>query len=169
MADTYEILYGQQLVGTARMEKQGLYYCFFCRCHLPEEGMFRIHAVTNEAREDLGICVPMDGVFGMDKKIPAKRLGSGALSFVLLPKDAPVRAEEPQEEEMPVEEPQEEEMPAEEMQNEEMIFLPVAEEEPFEELDKLQDARFAEQEGQTGILIPAEAQEECEWEETVPQ
>jgi hypothetical protein len=157
MADTYEILYGQQPVGTARMEKQGLYYCFFCRCHLPEEGMFRIHAVTDETREDLGICVPVDGVFGMDKKIPAKRLGKGKISFALLPKDAPPQEEEPQEELM--EEPREEEM----------MFLPVAEEEPFEELDKLENAVLAEQEGQTGILIPAEVQEECEWEAAAPQ
>ena len=121
--------------------------------------MFRIHAVTDEAREDLGICVPVDGVFGMDKKIPAKRLGKGNLSFVLLPKDAPPQEEEPQEAEAPTEEPQ----------AEEMIFLPVAEEEPFEELDKLENAVLAEQEGQTGILIPAEVQEECEWEEAAPQ
>lgn len=168
MADTYEILYGQQCVGTAQVEKQGLYDCFRCRCSLPEEGMFRIHAVTDKAAEDLGICVPMDGVFGMDKKIPAKRLGNGNLSFVLLPKDAPLQAEEPQKEEPAAEDTQLEAV-TEETQEEEMMFVPVTEEEPFVHLDKLQDACLAEQEGQTGIQIPAPEREEWEWEETAPQ
>ena len=59
MAQTYEVKYGDLTVGTARAEKQGLYLCFSCRCRLPEEGMYRIHVVSDGVREDLGICVPM--------------------------------------------------------------------------------------------------------------
>ena len=157
MADTYEIKYGQQAVGTAQVEKKGLYCCFSCRCSLPEEGMFRIHAVTDGAREDLGICIPMDGGFGMDKKIPAKRLGQGELSFMLLPKDAPVQTEEQQKETVQQE------------AQEEMLFVPVTEEEPFEHLDRLEDAVLAEQDGQTGILIPDAEPDETDCEETAPQ
>ena len=87
MADTYEIKYQGELVGHVRTQKQGLYLCFHCRCTLPDESMYRIHALGEAGREDLGICVPMDGSFGMDKKIPLKRLGEGKLTFQLVPKD----------------------------------------------------------------------------------
>ena len=86
MADTYEIKYLDETVGHVRTQKQGLYLCFHCRCSLPDQGMYRIHAVGS-GREDLGICVPMDGSFGIDKKIPLKRLGEAELSFQLVPKD----------------------------------------------------------------------------------
>ena len=102
----------------------------------------------------MGICVPVDGMFGVDKKIPSKRLGSDNLSFVLLPKDAPVQEEEIQEEEP---------------QDEDEMFIPVTEEEPFEFLDRLQNAHLAEQEGQTGIVIPVAEEEETECEEEAPQ
>ena len=87
MAQIYDIVFENQPMGTAHMERQGLYFCFSCRCRLPGDGMYRIHALCGDRREDLGICVPMDGAFGMDKRLPAKRLGEGSPTFELLPKD----------------------------------------------------------------------------------
>ena len=173
MAETYDITYDGAPVGTARMEKQGLYYLFSCRCRLPDDGLYRIHVRCGETREDLGICVPFADAFGMDKKIAAKRLGVGTPVFELLPKDwkpqdivmapEPVTEEIPQEDEERAEEiPQEEENPAEVIPPEEEtepcepdedIFIPVSEEEPFEYLDKLEDAVLEEQDGQLGITI----------------
>ena len=151
MAETYDITYEGAPVGAARMEKQGLYYVFSCRCRLPEEGLYRIHAISGDAREDLGICIPMDGAFGMDKKIPAKRLGDGRLTFELVPKDWKPREIVPESE--PV--PQMEETEEETVQNEsdEEVFVPVSEEEPFEHLDKLEDARMEMRDDQVGIVI----------------
>ena len=87
MAETYDIRFDDAPVGKARVEKQGLYFCFSCRCRLPDEKLYRIHVISGENREDLGICIPLDGMFGMDKRLPAKRLGEGTLEFILLPKD----------------------------------------------------------------------------------
>jgi len=165
----YDITFNTSPVGTAQMEKQGLYYLFSCRCSLPDEGLYRIHVVYGDKREDLGICVPMDGVFGMDKKISAKKLGEGTPSFELLPRDwqPPQVDEEP-----PVKEGVKEETPAEETSVEgknsppeaeetaaiaetaEPIFLPVSEEEPFDHLDKLENAVMAVRDDQIGIVIP---------------
>ena len=150
MAETYDITYDGEPVGAARMEKMGLYYVFSCRCRLPEEGLYRIHAINGETREDLGICVPIGSAFGMDKKIPAKRLGEGDLTFELLPKDwkpQPVMTEPEPAETEPQPNPMEEEIEQEE------LFIPVSDEEPFDYLDKLEDARMEVRDDVTGIVV----------------
>lgn len=185
MDETYDIVFEGVIVGTAQMQRQGLYCRFCCRCRLPDEGLYRIHAICGRTREDLGICVPMDGGFGMDKKIPAKRLGEGEMSFELVPKDwvAPAvtageagkehtavqqTAEPEKEETMEMPAPQQEEIlpePVEEQlapepADEETAptpagerFVPVSEDEPFPYLDQLEDAAYAQREGQPGILL----------------
>ena len=150
MADAYEIQYQGKTVGAVRAEKQGLYYCFHCRCTMPDDGMYRIHALTGDTREDLGICIPVEGKFGMDKKVPMKRLGEGALTFELVPKDW-----------VPEKDAAEPELPAEEetvtepviAEEPEESFLPVSEEAPFEHLDKLENARMEVRDDQVGIVI----------------
>ena len=148
MAETYDVICENERVGAARMEKQGLYCCFSCRCRLPEEGLYRIHVVCGGKREDLGICIPMDGAFGMDKKIPAKRLGEGALSFELVPKDWQPQAETVSE---PAEQVFEEEILEPEPAQEH--FIPVSEEAPFEQLDKLEHAYMEIRDDVPGIVI----------------
>ncbi len=170
MAETYEIFYAGERAGTVQREKQGLYYLFSCRCRLPEEGLYRIHVICGERWEDLGICVPLDGAFGMDKKIPAKRLGEGDMTFELLPKDWQLPAPEPVIEEQAVPMVEEQPEPSEEAEYEEELFVPepeedvaepaaelfvpVAEEAPFDYLDHLEDAVLAEKDGRIGIVIP---------------
>ena len=194
MDETYDIVFEGVPVGTAQMQRQGLYCRFCCRCRLPDEGLYRIHAICGRTREDLGICVPMDGGFGMDKRIPAKRLGEGEMSFELVPKDwvspaatageagmehtaVPQAAEPEKEETVEMPAPQQEELlpepveeqlapePAEEEHLPEPAdeavaptpaeerFVPVSEDEPFPYLDQLEDAAYAQREGQPGILI----------------
>lgn len=168
MTDTYDITYDSAPVGRALMKKQGLYYAFSCRCRLPDEGLYRIHAISADRREDLGICVPMDGGFGMDKKIPIKRMGEGELTFQLVPKDwkqqEPAIVPEPekplQEEEKPDAQTMEPEPTAAEaviaeQENiaEETVFVPVSEDEPFEHLDKLEQAHMEIQDDQPGIAF----------------
>ena len=150
MAETYDITFEAAPVGTARMEKQGLYYVFSCRCRLPEEGLYRIHAVNGKTREDLGICIPVDGVFGMDKKVPQKRIGEGMLTFELVPKDwkpQPVVTEPEPAETEPQPDPMEEEIEQEE------LFIPVSDEEPFDYLDKLEDAHMEIHDDTPGIVF----------------
>lgn len=154
MAETYDVTYEGEAVGTANIEKQGLYYFFSCRCRLPHEGLYRIHVIGGVHREDLGICIPLDGAFGMDKRIPAKRLGEGIPTFELVPKDWRPQPLVTQQEPEPEPAPQEEEMEIPESAEE--LFIPVSEEEPFEHLDKLEDAFLEERDDQMGIVIQEE-------------
>lgn len=156
MAETYDIKHEGAPVGTARMEKQGLYYVFSCRCRLPKEGLYRIHAINGDAREDLGICIPMDGVFGMDKKVPQKRIGEGILTFELVPKDWQPQEIVPEPEPILQVEETVQPVQAEEIAPSAAVeesFIPVSEDEPFDYLDKLEDARVEVRDDQVGIVI----------------
>ena len=138
MAETYEILYADAVVGTAQMEKEGLYYRFCCRCSLPDQGLYRIHVISGDHRENLGICIPVDGAFGMDKKIPIKRFVEEKMAFRLVPKDwSPPVAQETAPE---------------------TVFVPVSEDAPVEYLDKLEYAVLEERDEQIGFVIPNDTQ-----------
>ena len=173
MSDTYDIMFDESPVGKAQMEKQGLYILFSCRCRLPEDGLYRIHVICGENRLDLGICVPMESAFGMDKKVPVKHYGEGTPVFELLPKDwtpQPVVQEKAiPEEPVPEEQyqPEEETQPEAETvvpEPEEGIlktvdterFIPVSEEEPFDHLDKLENAHMEFRDDTPGTMIPME-------------
>ena len=165
MSETYDIKFEDSPVGKAQMKKQGLYMLFSCRCRLPDTGIYRIHAVYGDKREDLGICVPMGELLGMDKKIPAKQLAEGIPDFELLPRDW--QPEQAVVEQTVVSETQIMEVPAEAItdeyeeaelqeQTEEETFIPVREDAPFEYLEKLENAHMEFRDDTPGIMIPVE-------------
>ena len=125
MVGTYEIRRGNETVGTAKVEKQGLYYRICCRCKVSGEGMRRIVVTSGKTREDLGICVPMGNEFGLDRKIPCKRFGDGKPEFLLLPKYPGIQGR----------------------------FVPVYPDEPFAYMTRLKNAYLEIREGQPGIVI----------------
>lgn len=125
MVGSYEIKQGTRSIGTVRVEKQGLYYRFSCRCQLTGEVMHRLVVTTDSGRVDLGVCVPMDGMFGVEKRIPCKRVGEGRPEFQLMPKHEGMQGK----------------------------FVPIYPEEPFAYMAKLKDAFLATQNGQLGIVI----------------
>ena len=125
MVGTYEIRRGNETVGTAKVEKQGLYYRICCRCRVSGEGMRRIVVTCGKTREDLGICVPMDGNFGLDRKIPCKRFGEGVPAFSMMPKYPDAAGK----------------------------FVPVYPDEPFAYMTRLKDAYLQVRDGQPGIVI----------------
>lgn len=125
MVGSHEIRLGDSPVGTARVEKQGLYYCISCRCTLSEKEIHRLTVRCGGKSENLGICIPMDGGFGVDTKIPCKRLGEGTPEFRLLPKQEKPRGK----------------------------FVAVYPEEPFSYMARLKGAFLARQADQLGIVI----------------
>ena len=125
MVGTYEIRLGSAVVGNAEVEKQGLYYRFSCRCRLTGKTMYRIVVSCGAGQVDLGVCIPMEGQFGVDRKLPCKHFGEGPPSFLLLPKHQCPRGK----------------------------FVPVYPEEPFAYMSKLKDAFLEIRDGQAGIVI----------------
>ena len=125
MIGDFEIKDGVNAVGKATVEQQGLYYRISCRCHLMGKGMHRLMVCCNEKQEDLGTLVPMDGAFGLEKRIPVKRLGEGQPEFLLMSKDRVQKGK----------------------------FIPVYPEEPFSYMSRLKDAYLERRNGQLGIMI----------------
>ena len=125
MVGKYRIRRGNETVGTATIEKQGLYYRICCRCKVSGEGIRRIVMTCGKSRHDLGICVPIDGAFGMDKRIPCKQIAAGEPEFLLLPKYPGVQGK----------------------------FIPVYPDEPFAYMTRLKDAYLQVRDGRPGIVI----------------
>ena len=125
MDGTYEIAMGAKPVGSVTVRRQGLYYQFSCRCELTGAVVCKLEVSCGGKQENLGILVPMDGKFGIEKKIPVKHLGEGVPEFRILPKHEKLEGR----------------------------FVPIYPEEPFAYMARLKDAFLATQNGQMGIVI----------------
>ena len=121
----YELCLGRDPVGKVQVLRQGLYYRFICRCKLSGEVVYRLTVRCGEATENLGILVRSGDGFALDKKVPVSHLGEGEMNFLLLPKSDRVNGS----------------------------FIPIHPDEPFAYITRLQDAFFARQGEQAGIVI----------------
>ena len=131
MEGNYTVSFGNQTVGKVQVLRQGLYYRFVCRCSLSGDVVCRLKVVCGGREESLGVVVPMDGGFGLDTKLPVKRLGEGKLEFYLAPKGvASVEREAPAGQ-----------------------FVPIYPDEPFAYIARLKKAFFAIQNGQPGVIL----------------
>lgn len=126
MEGNYNVLFGSQSVGKVQLSRQGLYYRILCRCQLSGEVVCRLCVRCGGKEERLGILVPMGDGFGLDTRVPVKRLGEGEMAFFLHPAhDAP-----------------------------QGTFVPLSPEEPFAYLSRLKDAYLEKREGQIGVVLP---------------
>ncbi len=128
MEGNYGVRLGTDLVGKVNVRKQGLYCRFVCRCRLSGGGVFRLQVSCGGKQENLGILVPMEDGFGLDTRIPAKRLEEGEPVFTLVPKH----------------------------EKREGQFVPIYPEEPFAYIGRLKKAFLVRQNGQMGILLEAQ-------------
>ena len=83
--ETYSIHFGEEVIGEATVEKQGLFYRIHCLCHISGSVPFRV-TVKGDTDVDLGLCVPMDHDFGLNTSIPISKVGNGKLEFWARPK-----------------------------------------------------------------------------------
>ena len=125
MEGNYAVTFGQAPVGKVQVQKQGLYYRFTCRCRISGDVVCRLVARCGEKQENLGIVVPMDGGFGLDTKIPVKRLGEGSVEFSLVPRHEIAMG----------------------------TFVPICPEEPFAYIRRLKNAYFEKRYGQAGVVL----------------
>ena len=126
MVGTYDIKIGSEVAGKMVVEKQGLYYRFSCRCRLSGKTVHSAAAVCCGSRIHLGVCVPMDGQFGLEKKLPCKQFSGGKPEFLLIPKGG----------------------------HQGHRFVPVYPEEPFAYMARLKEAFLEIRDGQVGVRIP---------------
>lgn len=125
MEGNYGVYFGNQLAGKVQVQRQGLYYRFTCRCRLSGDVVCRLRVICGDRRESLGVVVPMDGGFGLDTRLPVKRLGEGEMAFTLVPKH---------------------EVP-------EGTFVPIYPEEPFAYIERLKEGFLAKKGEQVGVVL----------------
>ena len=77
----YDIFLENKKVGTAFVEKEGLYYCFNCKCSLPPNNIFKINISDGNNITKLGICIPNDDKFILNKRVPIKYLSGDSYIF----------------------------------------------------------------------------------------
>ena len=78
----YDIIWRQEIVGRAFLERKGLYYKISCRDCVPDG--HRIEMCCAGKRVNLGICMPIDKEFGFSLHIPVKRAGEGPFEFYVV-------------------------------------------------------------------------------------
>ena len=80
----FDVFFNESVVGSAQVEKDGLYYCIHCACEIPGDGLYRIILNDGENSHNLGICVPNKDKFVVNKRIPAKYIIGENLTFQLV-------------------------------------------------------------------------------------
>ena len=121
----YGVRFGNKSAGKVQVIRQGLYYRFICRCQVSGDVVCRLSVSCGEKQENLGVVIPMDGGFGLDTKLPVKRLGEGKMEFMLVPKHEVAAGK----------------------------FVPIYPEEPFSYIERLKDAYLVRKNGQLGIVL----------------
>lgn len=124
MEGTYPVLLGEEEIGKVTVFPQGLYYRISCRCRLTGEVIYKLAAARDGERVSLGVCVPMEGLFGLETRLPKKRLGEKAPEFWVIPKGG--------------------ELPG---------FVPLSPEEPFSYICRLKNAYLANKDGKIGVVF----------------
>ena len=125
MVSEYDVYMGTNVVGAAFVERQGLYFCFNCRCRLSVGSLFRVMVECDGHHENLGILVPQGGWFVLETRLPVKRFGDGVLRFFVTPKYPSGQG----------------------------TFIAVYPDEPFAYLTRLKNAFLDYRNGQAGVVI----------------
>ena len=125
MEGKYPVLDGDKQVGWAMVTRQGLYYHICCRCKPEGNEVVKLQIKTGETCHHIGVLIPVEGEFGLDMKIPVKRLGDRIGQFEISSgkKDASIR------------------------------FIPVIPHEPFSHLRMLNVAKLERRGDQIGVVI----------------
>ena len=129
--DQYDVLLDGTAVGRVQVSRQGLYDHYSCRCRLPKKEVCRLYVRCGDRQENLGVLIPEGDGFCLKTSIPAKRLGAGERTFLVVPKSQ----KEPQP----------------------MVFLPICPDRPFDFIEQLKEACLAVRDGQPGALVPRQA------------
>lgn len=128
MTKAYDVKMAGKTIGHVNVWPDGLYLHFSCRCNFSGEVMYQLVLRSQDREENLGLLVPMDSRFGLEKKLPKKQIGQGSLGFFLKPRH----------------------------EKGENRFVPIRAEEPFAYLRQLEQAVLAVRSGQIGIVLPSE-------------
>ena len=79
----YPVFFGEEIIGEARMSREGLYYNIVCQANLQEKKIYRLFLVHKEGTVDLGVLLPNQHGFSLRKNIPVKNISTEEIRFVI--------------------------------------------------------------------------------------
>lgn len=121
---SYDVYYRNRVFGRLYMEVNGLYYKISFQFKSVDKVLRLIDRCDN-GDISVGICAQTQKGFGIEKKIPVKRLGIGAHHFELVPAEC----------------------------NADAYFIELFEEKNCEAVTQLENARFCLRNGKPGLMI----------------
>ena len=124
MEGYYEVYLGNDPAGKVQIQKQGLYYRIICRCIVPKDMVYRLYAVSNQERKNLGVVIPEGDGYILERRIPVKQL-SGYTRFMLSARSEMDTGK----------------------------FIPIYPEEPFSYIVQLENAFLEIQDSQLGVWV----------------
>lgn len=86
MEGTYTIWLGQDPVGKVEVQRQGLYYYFYCKCQLYSKVICRVTITCGGKHETLGVLVPVGTEYRLTKKLPIKLFSEAMPEFWITPR-----------------------------------------------------------------------------------
>ena len=76
-----EVLLNGHKVGCVFVDTTGLYYKFSCECVLSDNAIYRLYAGDGYTSVKLGVCVPENGKFVLNTRVPKKTFGEIPIKF----------------------------------------------------------------------------------------
>ena len=116
-------MYPVEDAGHVAVSREGLYYRFQCRVKLPANRIYRLQLCSDMDSIDLGILIPINGSYELDKKIPAKYMKDESFTFKIIDKLSKDQ------------------------------FIPIFENEPFSHICQIHNGCFCIRDSAPGILI----------------
>ncbi|MGE4485574.1 MAG: hypothetical protein AB7C97_10745 [Oscillospiraceae bacterium] len=97
----YDVYYGETLIGSLIVERDGAAYLFQCSCQYFSPDVLRLYCVSGEKTASLGVMLPEDGKLVFKKRITKNMLSDMGLSDIsrcfLRGREAPEQKPEPEE------------------------------------------------------------------------
>ena len=124
----YPLDFGGQTVGKVQVREEGLYRVFHCRCKFPGEIISKAVLWVGDCLIHLGVLAPVGDGFGLDTRIPRKRIPEGEWRFEVVPGRGVLAGR----------------------------YIPIKPEEPFAYLARLKDAYLSRMGDQVYAVIPSE-------------
>ena len=121
----YDILLGRQSIGCAQVQREGLYYNFFCNCRFSGDVMMKVEVSCGGKTVVLGTPSPQGREYVLRKKLPAKYFGVGGFEFRAVQKQAHIDG----------------------------LFVPIRPDEPFSYLNRLRNAHLERKNGVLGVVL----------------
>ena len=125
MEGTYGVYLGESLCGKVQVQKQGLYYRFFCRCQVKGDMVCKLRIRFQDSEENLGVLTPAADGFGLCTRIAVKHFSQKPLRFLLTPVHGIAEG----------------------------TFVPIVPEEPFAYIERLKDAYLSKKDGLVGVCL----------------